>query len=164
MKAKAVKERLKLRVNVNPNQRAWNYRIKILKKMRGKWKTVERVHAEGLRTNAPATFAKARTESRFLPSTDYSERPARSSDYAGRSSRNRTWASTMIVLQSAGWDSRKSADRLTCCVRCVPPDLRGCREICETVGSGSRSDAATGLSHLTRYRSLEFGGYQAKPR
>lgn len=39
VKASAVKNRSKIRVNVNPNQKYVNYKVKVQKKVDGKWKT-----------------------------------------------------------------------------------------------------------------------------
>lgn len=47
MRLKALPNRWKLRVNVDPNQRAWNYRIKIQKRVRGKWKRVKKAYTRG---------------------------------------------------------------------------------------------------------------------
>lgn len=40
VKTRAIHRRSKLSINVNPNQRKWNYRIKVQKKIRGRWKTI----------------------------------------------------------------------------------------------------------------------------
>ncbi len=47
VKVRAVQGGSKLRVNVNPNQPAWNYKIRVQKKVKGKWKTVKRLRTRG---------------------------------------------------------------------------------------------------------------------
>lgn len=47
VKVKAVKKRSKLQVDVNPNKASKNYKFKIQKKVRGKWRTVRVTYTKG---------------------------------------------------------------------------------------------------------------------
>lgn len=49
IKTRAVKRRTRLKININPNQRFLNYKVKIQKKSHRRWKTVRRTRTKGLR-------------------------------------------------------------------------------------------------------------------
>lgn len=49
VKIRAVQGRSKLRINVDPNQPAWNYRFRVQKLIDGKWKTVKKSRTRGHR-------------------------------------------------------------------------------------------------------------------
>ncbi|MCB0918840.1 MAG: hypothetical protein KDC39_09770 [Actinobacteria bacterium] len=49
VKAKGVKKRSNLRINVNPNQASKSYKVKVFKKVRGEWKRVRILRTRGTR-------------------------------------------------------------------------------------------------------------------
>lgn len=60
VKAKAVKRRSKIKVDVNPNKRSANYKIKIQKKAGGKWKTKKTTWTRGTKDKRTINMSKGK--------------------------------------------------------------------------------------------------------
>lgn len=60
VKAKAVKNRSKIRIDVNPNQSSFNYEIKVQKKVGGNWKTKKTTRTKGTKDKRTINMPKGK--------------------------------------------------------------------------------------------------------